>query len=122
MTVDHLKMLHTAGGKGKAVRCPAAQQRGCVRLGETAWKVSWVSSGIWGLSSQLRADLRRRWRRSFSQREVRAVRGGSDRWSLQRCQRCEANRLSAARKLSQSFLLSADICFPLNFLKVQNKN
>lgn len=66
MTVDHLKMLHTAGGKGKLSRLTVGQralQRGCcvrgvralassVRcaggvLGESEWKLSYVLSGIW---------------------------------------------------------------------------
>ena len=65
MTVDHLKMLHTAGGKGK-VSCLTVGQQPCREaaergvhsrafgaqcavgvLGESEWKLSYVSSGIW---------------------------------------------------------------------------
>lgn len=67
MTVDHLKMLHTAGGKGKVScltvgsaeqPCREAAVRGvrtlalgvqCAvgALGESEGKFSYVSSGIW---------------------------------------------------------------------------
>lgn len=61
MTVDHLKMLHTAGGKGEVlyltVGCleKGARSLGCgvqcavVGLGDSEWEVSCVSSGVWDL-------------------------------------------------------------------------
>lgn len=59
MTVDHLKMLHTAGGKGKVLCLTEGRQREervpfrlvCGVPGERSekreWELSPVSSGIW---------------------------------------------------------------------------
>lgn len=134
MTVDHLKMLHTAGGKGK-VPCLTVGQQPCGEAAERGAR-SLALSVLWECLEKVDGTLLcfvrnlglffylRRFAASLALKHFTVLAPGCSRGerlqvSLAICQHCDVNRLLATCKTK--FSLLPNVYFS-NFLKVQNRN